>query len=120
MADHERDPDGILSRRIEELESLLASRGQATGKPRGEPQVPILDELVEPGAGTGPGAAETVPAPGRQELDELAARLEQKFSQELDQTVRIIKDNLRQSIVDELQSELGQGANRPQGPRDRD
>lgn len=110
MPDDHSDHDGNLSRRIEELESLLAQQrlnADGTGEepPQRPANIPILDEVVTPGdylegEGAGPETAAV------RDLNELADRLEKKFSRELDETVRILKNNLRDSILRELDEQL--------------
>lgn len=102
--------DANLGRRLEELEALLA-RQKAAQAEQPEPRaadIPILDELVTPE--DYPVAEEETetaqPAPSAAELDELAERLEQKFTLELEQTVRVLRDNLKNSIRRELDQQI--------------
>ncbi|MEX2524602.1 MAG: hypothetical protein WD750_06565 [Gammaproteobacteria bacterium] len=98
-----------LARRIEELEALLAEQRVETQG--GEAPVyraaniPILDDVVSPE--DYPDTETIQPQPASDEkIAELAQRLEQKFSTELDETVHILKNNLRQSILRELNQQM--------------
>ena len=111
MPDDPRDTDGNLSRRIEELESLLAEkRIQQQSEPGRAPNIPILDDVV-----SAEDYRDEMPhaeMPSGPEITRLADRLEEKFSMELDETVRILKSNLKANIIEELRAQLRQGSDR--------
>ncbi len=114
MPDDNGNENANLARRIEELEALLAE--QRVNTDNGEmPQhraanIPVLDDVITP-----EDYPETEmprqPASG-DKIAELAERLEQKFSKELDETLSILKENLRVNIVEELHTQLQQAKGR--------
>lgn len=107
MPDENGNENANLARRIEELEALLAEqRVEADG---GEARqraanIPILDDVVTPEDYRETGTAQQPPSD--EKIAELAERLEQRFSMELNETVRILKSNLRQSILRELNEQM--------------
>ncbi len=110
MPDDRSNTDGNLSRRIEELESLLAEkRIRQQSEPGRAPNIPILDDVV-----TAEDYRDEMPhaeTPSGPEITRLADRLEEKFSMELDETVRILKNNLKANIIEELRAQLQQEGN---------
>ncbi len=98
----QNDPDNALREKLEELESLLDTTKVDTGATKIE--VPVLDELVT--------EADFIDGEDKQDVEQiekqivdLAEKLEYKFSGELDQLVRLLKDNLKHSIVEELRNQ---------------
>lgn len=98
-----------LARRIEELEGLLAEQRVETHDGEVPAQraanIPILDDVVSPEDYPDTDTIQPQP-PADEKIAELAQRLEQKFSMELDETVHILKNNLRQSILRELNEQM--------------
>lgn len=119
-----------LTEKIAELEALLLAQREAsrteTRLQAGEAGVPILDELIdgddypelpfgedaespfedEPELpfDDGPEMAHTAEADAR--LEQIADELEQKLTKELDEIVTLLKTNMRESILNELQTML--------------
>jgi hypothetical protein len=98
----EKGPNDALKDKLEELESLL-DKDEVGSKPA-MIKVPVLDELVT--------EADYINSEDENDLEQieeqisdLAGKLEQKFSGELDQLVRLLKDNLKHSIVEELRNQ---------------
>ncbi len=92
-------PDDALKEKLEELESLLDSNeieNRAT-----KIEVPVLNELVTEADFINSEDENDVEQIEEQIFD-LAEKLEHKFSSELDELVRLLKDNLKNSIVEEL------------------
>lgn len=95
-----------LTDRIAELESLLIAQREASDQPR-QADIPILDELItdaEEDLYPELPFGDEEPAPPR--LEQIADELEQKLSHELDEIVALLKTNMRESIMNELQSLL--------------
>jgi hypothetical protein len=99
--DNKPDND-VLTEKLEELESLLNDE-EAIAEPQ-KIKIPILDELVT--------EADYINSEDDSDLEQveaqitdLAEKLESKFSGEPDQLVRLLKDNLKNSIVEELRSQ---------------
>ncbi len=92
-------PDDALKEKLEELESLLDS-GEVENRAR-KIEVPVLDELVTEADFINSEDENNVEQIEEQIVD-LAEKLEHKFSGELDQLVRLLKNNLKNSIVEEL------------------
>ena len=99
--DNKPDND-VLTEKLEELESLLNDE-EAIAEPQ-KIKIPILDELVT--------EADYINSEDDSDLEhveaqitDLAEKLESKFSGEPDQLVRLLKDNLKKSIVEELRSQ---------------
>ena len=92
-------PDDALKEKLEELESLLDS-GEVENR-AGKIEVPVLDELVTEADFINSEDENNMEQIEEQIVD-LAEKLEHKFSGELDQLVRLLKDNLKNSIVEEL------------------
>ena len=97
-------PDDALKEKLEELESLLDS-GEVENKAR-KIEVPVLDELVTEADFINSEDENDVEQIEEQIFD-LAEKLEHKFSSELDELVRLLKDNLKNSIVEELRHQAG-------------
>ncbi len=102
----------VLTDKIDELESLLSdqTRQPATsGTPPSEPRynLPILDDLFIPDEEEDfvdlDDEEEIEP---EQRLEQIADDLEVKLSQELDEIVSLLKTNMKESILSELQSLL--------------
>lgn len=112
MPEHRPGSDKHLVSRLDELESLLDGQDQDQDRPgSGSPappnmagNIPILDELVTPGDFEEDDYS-PVPDEGP-DLFQLAERLEEKFSNELDEIVSILKGNLKKSIMTELKSQM--------------
>ena len=92
----------VLTEKLEELESLLNDE-EAIAEPQ-KIKIPILDELVT--------EADYINSEDDSDLEQVEAqitdlveKLESKFSGELDQLVRLLKDNLKNSIVEKLRSQ---------------
>lgn len=92
-------PDDALKEKLGELESLLDS-GEVENRAR-KIEVPVLDELVTEADFINSENENNVEQIEEQIVD-LAEKLEHKFSGELDQLVRLLKNNLKNSIVEEL------------------
>ena len=99
-----------LGDKLEELESLIEN-GEVDPPPA-KIQVPVLDELVT--------EEDFIETEHEEEDDtelveaqikDLAEKLEDKFSGELDQLVRLLKDNLKNSIVEELRTQANLDSN---------
>jgi len=94
--------DDVLTAKLEELESLLAN--DESNFAAEKIQIPVLDELV-----TDSDLLEDEENVDLEQMDlqitELAEKLEQKFSGELDQLVHLLKDNIKNSIVEELRTQ---------------
>jgi len=102
----------MLSDKIEELESLLNDQRETSSMyispgPQSGMDIPILDDLVT--------AEDYDDYPDQPdfELDEAEPRIEQiadelelKLSQELDEIVGLLKTNMKESILNELQTLL--------------
>lgn len=100
MTDKPGREKAALTDRLNELETLLGEGGASPGQEAARQPVPILDELVDPeeydeAAGAGPPEIE-------ERLEDIAERLERKLSAELDEIVTILKGNLKESILSEL------------------
>ncbi len=100
MSPSERnDADDALREKLEELESLLGKDGLDPTPSR--IKIPVLDELVT--------EADFINSEDdsnleqiEQQISDLAEKLEQKFSGELDELVSLLKNNLKSTIVEEL------------------
>ena len=103
-------PDDALKEKLEELESLLDS-GEVENR-AGKIEVPVLDELVTEADFINSEDENNVEQIEEQIVD-LAGKLEHKFSGELDQLVRLLKDNLKNSIVEELRHQANLDQNEP-------
>jgi len=117
MTEDNTNDNTNLARRIEELEALLAEQRIETGAdetPRRPVTVPILDNVVTPADY----AEEPHPPVSKEKIVELAERLEQKFSMELDETVHILKNNLRQSILRELNEQMRENRSTTNNPNE--
>jgi hypothetical protein len=105
--DNGNNPDPQLAEKIRELEALLDARDNSSNAaaPRRDANIPVLDEVVAPADEPDEGnPGHNTPLP--QEIAILAQRLEQKFSMELDEILRVLKGNLKDSIARELRSHL--------------
>ena len=112
-------PDDALKEKLEELESLLDSNeieNRAT-----KIEVPVLNELVTEADFINSEDENDVEQIEEQIFD-LAEKLEHKFSSELDELVRLLKDNLKNSIVKELrhQANLDQNESSKEDELDND
>lgn len=96
------DSEDALQRKLEELESLLDEDVDNTAPQR--IKVPVLDELVTAADFTD-NEDDSDLEQIEEQITELADKLEQKFSGELDQLVSLLKNNLKNSIVEELRSQ---------------
>lgn len=101
MADNQEDREKILKDKIDELESLINARAGVH-----KPAIPILDEVITAEDYDDPLDLPGETADENTQLEVLAERLEQKFSAELDEIVSILKGNLRENILTELQDQL--------------
>lgn len=101
-ASDQNNPDDTLREKLEELESLL-EKDASSGEPS-KIKVPVLDELVTEADFINGENADDVELIDEQ-ITDLAEKLEQKFSGELDQLVRLLKDNFKNSIVEELRTQ---------------
>ncbi len=112
-------PDDVLKEKLEELESLLESGEVENGARKIE--VPVLDELVTEADFINSEDENNVEQIEEQIAD-LAEKLEHRFSGELDQLVRLLKNNLKNSIVDELrhQANLDQNESSKEDELDND
>ncbi len=97
--DNPRDP---LKEKLEELESLIDKEDAGTEPNRIE--VPVLDELVDE-ADFVEHADENNVEEIEEQIVELAEKLEDKFSGELDQLVNLLKSNMKNSIIEELRQQ---------------
>jgi hypothetical protein len=98
----QNNSDDALREKLEELESLL-EKDDADATPS-KIKVPVLDELVSEADFINSENADDIELIDEQ-ITDLAEKLEQKFSGELDQLVRLLKDNLKNSIVEELRTQ---------------
>ena len=98
----QNSPDDALREKLEELESLLG-KDEADATPS-KIKVPVLDELVTEADFINSENADDLELIDEQ-ITDLAGKLEQRFSGELDQLVRLLKDNLKNSIVEELRTQ---------------
>ncbi|MBT7953378.1 MAG: hypothetical protein HN764_17255 [Gammaproteobacteria bacterium] len=98
----QNNPDDALREKLEELESLL-EKDESDATPS-KIKVPVLDELVTEADFINSENADDIELIDEQ-ITDLAGKLEQKFSGELDQLVRLLKDNLKNSIVEELRTQ---------------
>lgn len=94
-----RDP---LKEKLEELESLIDKEDNGTEPNRIE--VPVLDELVDESDFV-EHADENNVEEIEEQIVELAEKLEDKFSGELDQLVNLLKSNMKNSIIEELRQQ---------------
>ena len=91
-----------LGEKLEELESLLDA--DKVEKKASRIEVPVLDELVTEAdfiEHEDENDIEQIEA----QISDLAEKLEHKFSGELDQLVGLLKNNLRNSIEEELRNQ---------------
>lgn len=108
------DPDkSALTDRIAELEALLiAQRETANAEPQTAAGVPILDELITDEEDDYPelplfeDEAEDLIEDHDPRIAQIADELEQKLTRELDEIVNLLKTNMRESIINELQTLL--------------
>jgi hypothetical protein len=98
----DNNPDDTLREKLEELESML-EKDEPDATPS-KIKVPVLDELVTEADFINSENADDIELIDEQ-ITDLAEKLEQKFSGELDQLVRLLKDNLKNSIVEELRTQ---------------
>lgn len=102
----------VLTDKIDELESLLSEQARepaVSASPVSEPRynIPILDDLFIPGEDE-----DTIDEYDDEEIEpeqrlvQIADDLEVKLSQELDEIVSLLKTNMKESILNELQSLL--------------
>ena len=112
-------PDDVLKEKLEELGSLLDSGEVENGARKIE--VPVLDELVSEADFINSEDENNVEQIEEQIVD-LAEKLEHRFSGELDQLVRLLKNNLKNSIVEELrhQANLDQNESSKEDELDND
>jgi len=96
------DDNDALREKLEELE-LLLDKDELDSTPS-RIKIPVLDELVT--------EADFINSEDdnnleqiEQQIVDLAGKLEQKFSGELDELVRLLKNNLKSSIVEELRTQ---------------
>ena len=102
MGSEEIDNNGELSEKLEELESLLENESNA--ELASKITVPVLDDLVTEADFINTEDEYNI-EDVEQQISQLAEKLEHKFSGELDQLVRLLKDNLKNSIVEELRQQ---------------
>ena len=104
MADKPDRTKAALDDRLNELETLIDDGGTARAV------IPVLDELVDPGVDeTFDAEAEDYPSMDEEDIEDLAGRIEQKLSAELDEIVNILKGNLKESILNELHDRVKKG-----------
>lgn len=102
----------VLTDKIDELESLLSEQARqpaADANPSSEPRynIPILDDLFIPGEDEELiDEYDDEDLEPEQRLEQIADDLEVKLSQELDEIVSLLKTNMKESILSELQSLL--------------
>jgi hypothetical protein len=101
-ADQNNHTDDALKEKLEELEALLDA--EEAGSRPGRIKIPVLDELVTEADFIDDDDADDVQMLDEQ-ITELAKKLEQKFSGELDQLVTLLKSNFRNTIVEELRTQ---------------
>ena len=114
--DRPRDP---LKEKLEELESLIDQENVPSEPARIE--IPVLDELVDE-ADFIEHADDTNIEEVEEQIIELAEKLEDKFSGELDQLVELLKSNMKNSIIEELrqQANLEQTSGKATDPENKD
>jgi len=115
MPDIDRKNKTVLTEKIDELESLLNGQTAAPGnRVESRSGIPILDDLFIPEDYADypepPHADEPV-----QGLEQIADELESKLSQELDEIVSLLKVNMKESILNELQALLKDQARKKTG-----
>jgi hypothetical protein len=123
VADRDSKPDFALGEKLEELDSLLQDNSpdnSLIGDRVQDDNIPILDEPV-----TTADFDDNIPVldeivHSRDRFADLTDRLEQKFMQELDQLVQLLKGNLKHSIMKEIRKELSrQDSNRNEPEKNR-
>ena len=113
MPEDNTGPERHLTSSLEELDSLLEEQEDSLDPEQERrqlksPAIPVLDDLV-----TASYPEDDDPDFDPQEdgnirpyLSDLAERLEHKLSMELDEIVSILKGNLKESIMTELQTQM--------------
>lgn len=118
MPDSDAKNRAVLTDKIAELESLLNRQTGHTvpGKRPAESKsgIPILDDLFIPEDYNDYQENPDTGEPG-QRLEQIADELESKLSQELDEIVSLLKVNMKESILNELQTLLKDQARKKTG-----
>lgn len=113
MSDNPHSSNTPLTSKLDELESLLDEQETPAMMDFGylqrkSPGIPILDEVITDEYYEDPDLEleNQEPEDIRLHLSDIAERLEQKLSSELDEIVSILKGTLKESIMSELQTRL--------------
>jgi hypothetical protein len=101
MSNESENPELKLTEVVGELESLVKKKPQNRVSVMGDQIVPILDELVTP-EGYNDNTVHHTGEDDDQQYDDIAEKVEQKLSSELDDIVNLLKGNLKDSILQEL------------------
>ena len=105
MVDNKHKQDKVLDKKIDELESLIDSttsdenRQQLNNADNISGQIPILDELVTPDDYLD--VADQEP-----HMQDLADRVQEKLTTELDEIVNVLKVTLKETIMTELKGQI--------------
>lgn len=116
---HSSDEHEVLTKKIEELESLIkANKTQATDNipvldvatddmPEFNAEIPILDELVDNNHSyTNENDQQSKSSYTTEQLTELVDNIESKLTGELETLVDTIRGTMKHSIIEELKSRL--------------
>lgn len=98
-----------LDEKLNELESRVSQSPGHSDPQAEQAEIPILDELVNPEDYAEDEGA-TLDVTGDEKIDDIAERIEQKLSVELDDIVKLLKGNLKDSIMHELHDEIKKDA----------
>ena len=111
MADKSDKAPGLTDQ-INELETLVEKKSmQSRVSVVGDRVIPILDEVVTSGS-----KGRDIESGGNNEYDdgrynEIIEKVEEKLSLELDEIVNLLKGNLKDSILNELQDQIKKDTN---------
>ena len=105
--EHNKDP---LTDKLGELESLLEQQesGNTADHADTKNDIPVLDELVTEDDYIEINEAQVTEqiSETTNDIDDLAQKLEKKLSNELDEVLLLLKGKLKNSIMEELRTEL--------------
>ena len=107
MPDDSKKQKAELTDKISELESLVDLDSLQNGvKGDGITVIPILDELVTPDDNNETSSGEDEKDEYEHQIEDIADKVEQKLSSELDEIVNLLKGNLKDSIMHELHDQI--------------
>jgi hypothetical protein len=107
MAGNDTDKNKELNDKLGELESYMTQKPPVLKElNRDFPEIPILDELVVPQQNNESRDTHDVKEEDERSIDDIAERVEEKLSTELDEIVTLLKDTLKNSIMTELQGKI--------------